>query len=171
MNPANSNITITNIIINNTTNNITNHANNKETCFNLKDYNMICFICLDEITNDKINNNSNTAINEIDILKNNKNKCNCKYQIHFNCLKEWFNINNYCPLCRKRFIDKNDNENLHLQENTVWNTYYNDNQQYLINYYEERRRELQYFNYLIYLLITIFIIYLPIWLYNLITKT
>lgn len=30
-----------------------------------------------------------------------KNKCNCKAYYHYDCIIEWFKIENICPICKK----------------------------------------------------------------------
>lgn len=34
--------------------------------------------------------------------------CNCNGPIHTECLQLWFNINNSCPICRNRMIERNN---------------------------------------------------------------
>ena len=48
-----------------------------------------CMICLEEINN---------------FNPNSKLPCGCINSFHGKCLKEWFNLNNYCPICRKNII-------------------------------------------------------------------
>ena len=47
---------------------------------------MTCSICLSDIFENKI------------ILI-------CDHEFHFNCLNEWINRNNSCPLCRKTTVN------------------------------------------------------------------
>mgnify|MGYP001368122427 CR=1 FL=1 len=47
----------------------------------------ICTICFD-----KINDNGFFL--------------NCKHQFHYNCIKKWFNSCQTCPLCKKKYGDK-----------------------------------------------------------------
>ena len=53
--------------------------------------------------NEKINNEECTICKD-EIEEGIKLKC--LHAFHKTCIKEWFNINQTCPLCRTSFIDK-----------------------------------------------------------------
>ena len=55
-----------------------------------------CFICYQ-----KQKNNDIKIVQMNSITKYNK-KCLCNLFIHISCLDMWFNINNDCPICRKK---------------------------------------------------------------------
>lgn len=58
-----------------------------------------CFICLHE----EINGLFVIRLKKQDLYIKN---CNCDGLIHTNCLYNWFDINNSCPICRKHMVRK-----------------------------------------------------------------
>lgn len=71
---------------------------------------MTCSICLSDISENKI------------IL-------NCEHEFHFNCLNEWINRNNSCPLCRKTTVNHRLIRYCHVYDNIS-----NDNKlNYVVN--------------------------------------
>jgi len=114
--------------------------------------NFICPICLEDIVIDTININISNidgqTIKQIEL-------CNCINKIHTECLEKWLKINSSCPLCRKVFHqtnnlinnnnDFNNNQNIEYESNYP----FLDDQQELIQIYEERRERLLKVRYLL----------------------
>lgn len=116
----------------------------------------ICIICLENVNNEE-------KIEELQMFKDHyKNICKCSYLIHKKCFKKWCNFNKSCPLCRKDFIYSNNIFNNQI----IWATYYNDNNQDIIDLYERRRQQLNCTKLILFILFVIIIAYLPLWIYN-----
>jgi hypothetical protein len=88
--------------------------------------NDICFICLE---------NENNYCNLI--MLNHQQVytcyCHCNGWIHHTCLNQWLNVNQTCPLCRRRMIKNNyfvqppiDNNQIHpiFRMHIMQNTYF-----------------------------------------------
>ena len=63
--------------------------NDNDYYINMNNSDNNCMICLEEIVN---------------FDSNSKLPCGCINYFHGKCLKEWFNLNNYCPICRKDIV-------------------------------------------------------------------
>lgn len=59
----------------------------------------VCFICFeqDSYINKLINLKDQTIFEHI---------CNCNGIIHTKCIKKWYNIEQKCPICRRKYIMK-----------------------------------------------------------------
>jgi len=55
-----------------------------------------CFICY------QIQKNNDTKIIQMNSITKYNKKCLCNLFIHISCLDMWFDINNDCPVCRKK---------------------------------------------------------------------
>ena len=61
--------------------------------------NDVCIICLE----------SNDII-KIKKIYEKYNQCECNYYIHSDCLEQWKNIKNKCPICRSIFSEEEEEE-------------------------------------------------------------
>ena len=66
---------------------------------NIDTINELCIICLE-------------SNNIISIKKNYEkyNQCECNYYIHNDCLEQWKNIKNKCPICHSIFLEIREEE-------------------------------------------------------------
>jgi hypothetical protein len=75
--------------------------------------NELCIICLES--------------NDIISIKKNYEKynhCECNYYIHTNCLEQWKNIKNKCPICHFIFPEKEEEEIEEEEEEECQKCYY-----------------------------------------------
>jgi hypothetical protein len=69
---------------------------------NLYDNNQYeCFICLEDIPTNELNKN------KLNIQNLCIKTCQCDGFVHNNCLKNWFDKHNSCPICRKLVLSNN----------------------------------------------------------------
>ena len=92
---------------------IQQNEKNNENINNIYENDNECTICLEKY----IGENKNKTYDIDHLIKNNYNKiikkCECNYNVHYDCLNEWFTRNTKCIICRKRMsvvIVINDNE-------------------------------------------------------------
>jgi hypothetical protein len=92
---------------------IQQNEKNNENINNIYENDNECTICLEKY----IGENNNKTYDIDHLIKNNYNKiikkCECNYNVHYDCLNEWFTRNTKCIICRKRMsvvIVINDNE-------------------------------------------------------------
>jgi hypothetical protein len=92
---------------------IQQNEKNNENINNIYENDNECTICLEKY----IGENNNKTYDIDYLIKNNYNKiikkCECNYNVHYDCLNEWFTRNTKCIICRKRMsvvIVINDNE-------------------------------------------------------------
>lgn len=65
-------------------------------------YDKECFVCFEL--------KSSHGLKTINLINQTLyiNRCVCNGPIHKECLELWFNMNNTCPICRNRMIERNN---------------------------------------------------------------
>jgi len=76
---------------------------------------------IEDIDSDIINEVCIICLESNDIIRIKKtfkkyNQCECNYYIHTNCLEQWKNIKNKCPICHSIFLEIREEEEIEEED-------------------------------------------------------
>jgi len=70
------------------------------------------------------------------------NQCECNYYIHFDCLEQWKNIKNKCPICRSNFLEIQEEEEEYQEYQEYQECYYLNVLKFIFEDYEFNHRNI-----------------------------